>query len=170
MNRAPLPLLLLSGVLLAGCDTGSVASPTTSPTTSGTVSSCQVVDGRADAHCTPGALNPDVSQGTIRNTICVPGWTATVRPPVSFTNPLKRQQMTAYGEVGSPRDYEEDHVEPLELGGAPADPRNLWPEPRSGQHAAAEKDREENDLHAAVCAGRMTLTDAQAKIRTDWIR
>src|SRR5690242_19992277 len=28
---------------------------------------------------TPGALNPDVTQETIRQTICVPGWTASVR-------------------------------------------------------------------------------------------
>ena len=30
---------------------------------------------------TPGSLNPDVTQATIGSTICVRGWTATVRPP-----------------------------------------------------------------------------------------
>ncbi|MBV8598859.1 MAG: hypothetical protein JO017_08565, partial [Actinobacteria bacterium] len=30
---------------------------------------------------TPGATNPDVTQATIGSTICVRGWTATVRPP-----------------------------------------------------------------------------------------
>jgi hypothetical protein len=30
---------------------------------------------------TPGALNPKVTQATIGTTICVRGWTQTVRPP-----------------------------------------------------------------------------------------
>src|SRR5262249_9192536 len=42
--------------------------------------------------CQPGATNPDVTQSTIGQTICVSGWTQTVRPPTSYTNPLKVQQ------------------------------------------------------------------------------
>src|ERR1700747_3389556 len=34
---------------------------------------------RPDAHCTPGALNPQVRPGTIATTICRSGWTSTVR-------------------------------------------------------------------------------------------
>ena len=34
-------------------------------------------------------FNPAVTQETIGNTICVFGWTKTVRPPVSFTNRVK---------------------------------------------------------------------------------
>src|SRR5579871_5396607 len=40
-----------------------------------------------DPSCTPGALNPDVTQATIASTICKTGWTATVRPPLSVTEP-----------------------------------------------------------------------------------
>ena len=80
---------------------------------------------------TPGALNPQVRQVTITNTICKRGWTRTIRPPVSYTNALKRRQMILYRETGSPSNYEEDHFIPLELGGAPSNPKNLWPEPRS---------------------------------------
>jgi hypothetical protein len=32
------------------------------------------------------------------------------------------------GLVGNPKDYEEDHLISLELGGAPRDPKNLWPQ------------------------------------------
>jgi hypothetical protein len=39
--------------------------------------------------------------------------------------------MILYGETGSPADYEEDHFIPLELGGAPRNAKNLWPEPPS---------------------------------------
>jgi len=42
------------------------------------------------------------------------------------------------------RDYEEDHLVPLEVGGNPHDPRNLWPEPLHGPWNARMKDRLEN--------------------------
>ena len=114
----------------------------------------------ADPVRTPGVLNPDVTQATIRSTICTHGWTATVRPPVEYTNELKRAQMRAYGETGPASAYQEDHLISLELGGDPTDPRNLWPEPYP---RAADVDRIENDLNAAVCTGRLSLPDAQQK-------
>jgi hypothetical protein len=107
---------------------------------------------------TPGSLNPQVTQATIRSTICVRGWTATVRPPSSYTSVLKEQQMPEYHEAGSASGYQEDHLVSLELGGNPTDPRNLWPEPYP---RAAEVDRIENDLNAKVCSGALSLAQAQ---------
>ncbi|GAA2746491.1 hypothetical protein [Kitasatospora cinereorecta] len=125
-----------------------------------------------DSSCTPGATNPDVTQDTIGSTICVSGWTATVRPSTSYTNALKTRQIAAYGyEDTSLSDYEEDHLIPLELGGAPKDPANLWPEPRYDTGAgvtAYSKDTVENRLKKAVCAGTVPLADAQDAIATDW--
>ena len=115
---------------------------------------------RADPARTPGALNPDVTQATLRSTVCRSGWTRTIRPPVDFTNALKRRQMRAYREHGPPSAYQEDHLISLELGGAPADPRNLWPEPYP---RAAEVDQIENDLNAKVCTGRLSLRAAQVQ-------
>jgi len=114
----------------------------------------------ADLARTPGVLNPDVTQASIRSTICTHGWTATIRPPVDYTNALKRTQMRAYGETGPASAYQEDHLISLELGGDPTDPRNLWPEPYP---RAAAVDRIENELNAAVCGGRLSLQDAQRK-------
>lgn len=119
-----------------------------------------------DPHCTPGALNPAVTPATTATTICVRGWTATVRPPESYTEPLKLSQMQAYGDTGSTRDYEEDHLVPLELGGAPADPRNLWPEPGGSPHA---KDTVESAARRAVCDGSLPLVAAQAAMAADWV-
>ena len=82
-----------------------------------------------DPACTPGALNPAVTQSDIDSTIhCVSGYTDRIRPPTSYTDPLKFRLMDAYG-VGtrSPSDFELDHLISLELGGAPSDPRNLFP-------------------------------------------
>jgi hypothetical protein len=107
---------------------------------------------------TPGVTNPAVTQATIKRTICVRGWTATVRPPPSYTTGLKREQMPRYGETGPLSAYQEDHLISLELGGDPTDPRNLWPEPYP---RAAAVDKIENQLNAEICAGRLTLAKGQ---------
>jgi ferritin len=54
-----------------------------------------LADTTPDTSPPPGALNPNVTQSNIAQTICRPGWTATVRPPESYTYQLKRQQMAA---------------------------------------------------------------------------
>lgn len=109
---------------------------------------------------TPGVLNTAVTQPTIRATICRRGWTGTIRPPTAYTNALKDRQLREYGLRGPPSAFQEDHMISLELGGDPVDPRNLWPEPYP---RAAEVDRLENDLNRRVCAGELTLADAQAR-------
>jgi hypothetical protein len=115
---------------------------------------------RASATLTPGVLNAAVTQATIRSTICRRGWTATVRPPTSYTSALKLRQLAAYGETGPTSAYQEDHLISLELGGDPTDPRNLWPEPYP---RASAVDRIENDLNAQVCSGALSLVEAQRK-------
>lgn|SRR5487761_2706072 len=127
---------------------------------------------RPDPRCTPGALNPAVSASTLGSTICRSGWTSTVRPPESITEPEKFASMRAYGLAGSASGYEYDHDVPLELGGAVNDPRNLWPEPdypiRSGFYLNP-KDRLETALKHRVCDGEMTLAEAQRLIATNWV-
>jgi hypothetical protein len=109
---------------------------------------------------TPGVLNPAVRQETIDTTICMSGWTRTVRPPTGYTSALKVEQMREYGLGGSPSDYQEDHLISLELGGHPTDRRNLWPEP----HPRAEQvDRIENELNRQVCSGEITLAEGQRR-------
>lgn len=120
---------------------------------------------------TPGATNPAVTPGTIRSTICVPGWTATVRPDSSYTTALKERQLaTGYAYRGdtSTADYEEDHLISLELGGSPTAVANLWPEPYTAADGARVKDRIENKLHELVCAGQLGLRTAQHAIAVDW--
>jgi hypothetical protein len=106
----------------------------------------------------PGAINPAVTQANIRKTICVHGWTKTVRPPESYTTALKVQQMRQYHLPGSTSDYQEDHLISLEMGGSPTDPRNLWPEPYP---RAAVVDKIENELNAKICSGKLTLAQAR---------
>jgi hypothetical protein len=109
---------------------------------------------------TPGVVNPDVTQATIAATVCRRGWTRTIRPPVSYTNDLKRRGLRQYRLRGPPSRYQEDHLISLELGGHPTDPRNLWPEPYP---RAAVVDQTENELNAEVCSGKLSLVDAQRR-------
>lgn len=122
---------------------------------------------RPDPKCTPGALNPKVRQADIDQTICRAGWTATVRPPESVTEPEKLASMSAYGDTRSIRDYEYDHFVPLELGGATNARANLWPEPGASPNP---KDRVENELRRDVCDHRLSLTNAQEEIVTNWVK
>jgi hypothetical protein len=155
----------------ASASTTTVSTSTATTATETTTSSTTTTSTTApvsqlvlpDPSITSGALNATVRQSTIRETICKSGWTKTIRPPVSYTNALKIQQMVLYEETGSPSDYEEDHFIPLELGGAPKNPKNLWPEPR---FQSKRSDPLENQLKRKVCTGVMTLKKARAAIRT----
>jgi len=103
---------------------------------------------------TPGAVNPSVSQANIDQTICASGWTATVRPPASFTTRLKKEQLasgyTYQGDTAT-RDYEEDHLISLEIGGAPTAEANLWPEPyNSPEGAGSRTSSRESSTHWSV--------------------
>ncbi|WP_026411094.1 hypothetical protein [Actinomadura oligospora] len=151
--------------------TASWPGPARAETRAGSRGSCQAssldpATARPDPRCTPGALNPDVTQANIHRTVCVAGYTRRIRPPVSYTGALKRRQIREYGyRDTSPSSYEEDHFIPLSLGGAPRDPKNLWPEPGGSPNP---KDQVEFKLYKAVCAGQVTLAAAQHAIVKDW--
>jgi hypothetical protein len=125
---------------------------------------------------TPGAINPAVTQGNIQSTICVSGFTDSIRPPVSYTNKLKKIELAAGGSYffevagfGSALgNYELDHLISLQLGGNPTDVKNLWVEPYSGNNAR-KKDVIETALKRLVCSNKMLLVDAQKAISTNWV-
>ena len=128
------------------------------------------VSGLPNPALTPGATNPEVTQANIHTTICTSGFTAAVRPSESYTEALKRTQLKDYGYADqSLNDYEEDHLIPLEVGGNPTDPKNLWPEPRYGVYTSEQKDHLENKLHAMVCSGQIDLATAQQAFAGNWV-
>ncbi|MGI8413045.1 MAG: hypothetical protein ACR2LV_07200 [Solirubrobacteraceae bacterium] len=119
-----------------------------------------------DPGCTPGALNPQVTPASIATTICAEGWTETVRPPERVSEAEKRAAMAAYGNRGSQRSVEFDHLVPLELGGAVNAASNLWPEPGANPNPKDELERRLNQL---VCVGELSLAAAQQAIASDWV-
>lgn len=168
-------LLLLAGVLtLTACTSPSLPVAGATPTVSGGVATAGV-DVCRDGKVVYCAINPAVSQGTIHSTICVSGWTSTIRPPVSYTEPLKKQMIALYANqhVGDANwtlsNTEEDHRLSLELGGAPKDPNNLAPEEHVGTSGSLAKDKDENAFNRAICNGSKTLVAAQREFIAKWL-
>lgn len=92
--------------------------------------------------------------------------TPAVRPPVSYTNDVKREMLQREGlPLELMADFVLDHRIPPALGGAPADRRNLILQDHDDSEA---KDRVEVCLARAVCAGTIDLEAARQAIWTDW--
>ena len=175
MKRLSLFAAALACATLAGC---SAALASTSPglkqvrdpgRVTGTIHGhCTYRDGGKlpDPRCTPGSIDPVVTQANIRSTICKGGWTDPhLRPPESQTEAFKYD--IAYPAYGTPSSEktELDHLVPLELGGS-NDATNLWPEYPPSPNP---KDKVEDALNAAVCDGRVSLAAAQQAIASDWM-
>lgn len=106
---------------------------------------------------TPGVI----VEGMTAKKSCATQWGKDVR---HVTSAMKQQMCFEYAARKCPGpQWELDHWIPRELGGAD-DVRNLWPQPLA---EARQKDRVENYLHRRVCAGTMTLEQAQRMVR-DW--
>ena len=85
----------------------------------------------------------------------------------------KRANAVSYNYRGSLRQAEYDHLIPLELGGDPNDPRNLWVEPPSPGHKPSQgfrspKDPVEAKAKSLVCKGRVPLAVMQRAIAVNW--
>ena len=117
-----------------------------------------------DPRCTPGSVDPAVTQANIGSTICRPGYTERIRPPESQTTHAKYDVAYPAYNIPDTDTGELDHLVPLELGGS-NDITNLWPELGPLPNP---KDTVENALHLAVCRGQVTMAAAQAAIAHNW--
>jgi hypothetical protein len=125
---------------------------------------------RPDRSLTPGAIDPAVTQNNIQSTVCVRGYTHKVRPDKKYTNRLKHEQIQQYRYADRDvRNYELDHLIPLNIGGNPSDPKNLWPQSRQGEWSAEQKNDLEFVVYKMVCQGEITLLEAQQRMAKDWI-
>lgn len=171
--------VLVGAALVMGVQWLTAAGAPVPSATLGTIATSATTEptiGLPDHTRTPGAINPAATQANLATTVCKAGWAGSVRPPSAYTSALKIAQIVEYGYADkNPAHYQEDHLVPLELGGAPRDPRNLWPEPNSVTLSdgtvvtSGEKDDLEDALHAQVCAGTLELASAQRMIAGDWI-
>ena len=125
-------------------------------------SACAVRGPLPDPACTPGAvMTTDIDVVCHRST----------KERRRVSSEVHRLAFTEYGfTYPQPRGaFEVDHLIPLELGGDNTI-SNLWAEAAEPAPGFHQKDKVENYLHRQVCAGAMTLVDAQRQIATDWLR
>lgn len=128
-----------------------------------------------DPKCTPGAVDSKVTASDISTTICRKGgYTTSVRPPESLTEPAKKKLLAAYGIPESKiSDYELDHLIELNAGGA-SDLRNLWPEPntlteyKGSAFVHNDKDEVEEYTYHAICDGKASVTAVQKAVAANW--
>ena len=115
-----------------------------------------------DPTLTPGVLARDADGRLLtKAAICTTTWGRDRR---HVDDAMRQKVARRYGVPWAKhRLYEFDHLIPRELGGAD-DVRNLWPQILDPD--ARIKDREENRLHRAVCAGTIDLPTAQHQMQT----
>lgn len=117
-----------------------------------------------DLHVTPGVARPDAT----KEQICAKSFRTGV-----YRNTTAKMKANSYAEYGAKQKKgdccEVDHLISLQLGGAD-DPKNLWPQPYEPRPGAHEKDVVEGYLHRQICAGKISLLDAQRQITTDWLK
>lgn len=120
---------------------------------------------------TPGVARSDITE----KNVCATKWGKDER---HVTAAMKQQVFAMYGYTGNDdprcvkdahgRACEIDHLISRELGGAD-DVNNLWPQSYGSKPwNAVLKDKLENRLHKEVCAGNITLKQAQDMISHDW--
>ncbi len=159
----------LDGSAVAGSSSSSSAN-TSTPLTGATVliaprtesSGCHL-GATPDLACSPGATYSALT----KNVICSSTFrTSTIRNvPTSEKHAVEAEYgltRKSYGHT-----LEIDHIVSLELGGS-NDIANLYPELANANPGYRVKDKLENRLHTMVCAGSITLRDAQVGIATDW--
>jgi len=127
-----------------------------------------------DPACTPGAINPTVTAEVLQNKDFR---TACVRSHAT-TEQQKNQTYQFYAiehpgnNSGSTQTCELDHLISLELGGADT-LDNIWPQCGPADKPLSErffkrKDAVENFLAKQVKEGKISLSDAQKGIASDW--
>lgn len=170
MGRRALSFLVVVGAFAAAASTVSALTSLevgkTVPLRHQTKTTGCTLAALPDRRCSPGAYYSKLT----KSVLCSPSFrTGPIRNvPVS----VKHQVEAAYGL--EPRAYgstlEIDHIVSLELGGS-NDPMNLYPERATfadGSPGYHLKDKLENAVHRAVCAGTISLRSAQRQIAGNW--
>ncbi len=113
----------------------------------------------------PAAVTPGAVRRGPTTAIC-PVVSGTLRQAGPVTAAATNVVYAEYGIARQQRHrYRIDHLVPLVLDGSNA-AQNLWPQPTAG---AGAKTRTGSALHELVCAGSMTLAQAQHLIEQNWV-
>jgi hypothetical protein len=121
----------------------------------------------SDRHCAPGTLNAAVI-GHTAGTICDPRWLASTSS--SHLAPATRQRLVIEYQLPGPViTYVVAHVVPIEDGGSPTNPRNLYVLPLNGWGGERTKAVVAGKLHDEICAHRLTVAEAAKTLEGNWL-
>ncbi|MFM0716936.1 hypothetical protein PQQ53_09995 [Paraburkholderia strydomiana] len=114
-------------------------------------------------------LDERVTQQSIRETICRPGYADAVAPPFDEWMARKDQMLAERGiDTDDGVAFALDRRVPLVLGGSPDAPANLDLLPWAGREGERRKARAAVMLKRCVCEGKLSLAQAQATIVGNW--
>lgn len=118
----------------------------------------------------PQLLDSRVTQQSVGETICRPGYADAVAPPFDESMALKDRLLSQRGiDADEGVDYALDRRVPIVLGGSPDAIANYDLLPWGGHGGERRKALLTVRLKRCVCAGQMSLADAQAAILGDWV-
>lgn len=118
---------------------------------------------------TPSMLDDRVTQHSVAETICRPGYADTVAPPLDELMEHKDRLLAARGiDAGDGGGYALDRRVPIVLGGSPDAPANLGLLPWAGHHGERRKELLTAKLKRCVCTGKISLSEAQTAIAGNW--
>lgn len=131
-----------------------------------------------DPAVTPGAVDPDavadlsgkrhIVDGVERNLCANDFRTGPIRARIRNFAKLKREACAEYGITKCDASVEGDHLKSIEVGGCPDCLANIWPQPMD---QARVKDHQVEDLlPKLVCAGKISLREAQNCMAVDWVK
>ncbi|MFP3567358.1 hypothetical protein [Paraburkholderia sp. SIMBA_030] len=114
-------------------------------------------------------LDERVTQQSVGETICRPGYADTVAPPFDELMAHKDRMLAARGiDADSGVAFALDRRVPIVLGGSPDAASNLDLLPWAGQQGERRKARAAVMLKRCVCEGKLSLAEAQAAIIGNW--
>ncbi|WP_124800677.1 hypothetical protein [Paraburkholderia phosphatilytica] len=114
-------------------------------------------------------LDARVTQHSVARTICRPGYVDEVSPPLDRMIAHRDALLQRHGIDPDDRDdYALDRRVPVLLGGSPEAPANLDLLPWAGHDGERRKDLLAVKLKRCVCAGKISLRDAQGIISGNW--
>lgn len=117
----------------------------------------------------PDLFDPRVTQSTIVDTICRPGYADDVLPPFETLMHQKDQLIRQrHIDPASASQYALDHRMPVLLGGSPTAAANLDVRRWDGRAGQRRKERLAVFLKRCVCTGDLSLAAAQAAMNGDW--
>jgi hypothetical protein len=114
-------------------------------------------------------LDSRVTQHSVNQTICRPGYVDTVSPPLDRMMAHREALLQRSGiDPDDSDEYALDRRVPILLGGAPEAPANLDLLPWAGHDGERRKALLAVKLKRCVCAGKISLRAAQSMISGNW--